>query len=426
MTSRRKFIQNLTASSGLLLSASAIAGRAETLNSAIEGIKQSPFPEKEDVFWKQIQLAYTVSPNLINLNNGGVSPQPAVVQEAVKKYTSFSNETPSYYMWRVLDKDREAVRTGLADLAGTSPETIAINRNTTEALDTVIFGLDLEKGDEVVLSHFDYPNMMSAWKQREMRDGIKLKWVDLKLPESNKEKIVEQYLDQIGSKTKVLHITHLINWLGQVVPVKELCEEANKRGIITIVDGAHTFAHLNFSIADFNCDYFGTSLHKWLCAPFGTGMLYMNEDRITKTWPLTPDHDPKRKDIRKFENLGTRSIPSEIAIGSAIDFHNMIGSDRKAKRLHFLKNYWASRAQEIKGITINTPSSPDLSGALAHVSIEGKTGRDIERHLLSNHRIHCVAIEYREFDGVRITPNVYTVQSDLDKLLDGLSDLTKA
>ena len=378
---------------------------------------------KDETFWYQIKQAYTVSSSLLNLNNGGVSPQPKVVQQAVERYNQLSNETPSYYMWRTLDQGREPIRQKLAQLAGCDPECLAINRNTTEALETVIFGLPLNPNDEVVLTKQDYPNMINAWKQRQKRDGIILKWLSFDFPSTDEDAIVQKFVSAFSSKTKVVHITHMINWNGQVLPVRRIADAAKDRGIEVLVDGAHTFAHLDYTIADLNCDYFGTSLHKWLCAPFGSGMLYVSKEKIAPVYPLFAAPQPDSADIRKFEHLGTRSFAIEQGIGQAIDFHDMIGSKRKAQRLHFLKNYWAEACSSFPGVSVATPLEPAWSGAIGLLQIEGKTPQEVSSFLFKKFKIHTVAINWENIHGVRITPNVYTTTNDLDRLINGIKAL---
>jgi selenocysteine lyase/cysteine desulfurase len=367
-----------------------------------------------------IKQSYTVSANILNLNNGGVSPQPRVVQEAVERYNKLSNETPSFYMWRTLNQGKEPMRAKLADIAGCSPDEIAINRNASEALETVIFGLRLEKGDEVVLTKQDYPSMINAWKQRELRDGIVLRWLDLDLPSEDEDEMAAQFIDAFGEKTKVVHITQVINWNGQILPVKKIASEARSRGIEVVVDGAHAFAHMDFKIPDLDCDYYGTSLHKWLSAPFGSGMLYVRKEKIAKLYPLMAAPKPEEDDIRKFEHLGTRSLAIEQAIGQAVDFHNMIGSERKFARLHYLKNYWAEAALQREGVQIGTSLKPEFGGAIAILSIEGVDPHALGRYLFSKHKIHTTTIVWENIKGVRITPNVYTVRKDLDRLIDAV------
>ncbi len=384
-----------------------------------------PHDQGDDSFWSMVRNQYSVSPNIINLNNGGVSPQPIPVQEAHIRYYKYANEAPSYYMWRILDQGRESLRRRLADLSGADPDEIAINRNSTEGLNSVIFGIDLKPGDEVVLSRYDYPNMINAWKQREKREGIKLVWVTLDLPSEDKQALMSPYLQAITPKTKVLHLTHMINWSGQLIPVGDISTavKRNRPDIHIISDSAHSYAQIDFKVGDLHCDYMATSLHKWLCAPFGSGLLWIHKSKISDIWALLSANEPDGSDIRKFESLGTRSFASEMAIGAAIDFHEMIGTTRKEQRLRSLKNYWMKKASEISGVKIYTPFGDQFSGALGVFGIEGKAPTEIEQTLFNKFGIHSVAIEYEKISGVRITPNVYTSFADLDRLLEGINSM---
>lgn len=334
MSSRRKFIQQTAALAGGVIAASALDPWVHAA-SHIPSLNYEFVPGMdEDDFWAWVRSCFTTSSNIINLNNGGVSPQPKQVQEVHIKYYQWCNEAPTYYMWRSLDEGREPLRKKLAKFCGTEAEEISINRNATEALNTLIFGLDLREGDEVVVGKYDYPNMRNAWKQREKRDKISLKWVDLNMPTTDDDYIYESYAAAITPSTKLVYLTHLINWTGQIIPVsvmKKIADLAHKNGAEVIVDGAHSFAHTDYKIPDLGCDYYGTSLHKWMCAPFGSGLMYIKKDKIKKVWALLSNDQPDGDNIRKFESLGTRSFASEMAIGSAIDFHNVIGSERKRK-----------------------------------------------------------------------------------------------
>lgn len=401
-----------------------VAGKAAELNDLFTGSSFSP-PENEDDFWNYIRESFTVNPNLLNLNNGGVSPQPKQVQEAHIRYYQYANEGPSYYMWRVMDAGRESLRKKLAVLAGCSAEEIAINRNSTEGLNTIIFGLNLKAGDEVVLSKYDYPNMMNAWKQREKRDKIKLVWIDFPLPNENDQEIVSAYEKAITSKTKIVHVTHMINWTGQIVPAKAIADMAHAKGCEVILDAAHSFAQVDFSLPETGADYAAVSLHKWLCAPFGSGLLYVKKEKIKNVWALLSNNVPDGDDIRKFESLGTRSFASEMAIGAAIDFHNMIGSRRKEERLRYLKNYWAEKAMKLPGVKLNTSLKPAYSCALANFSVEGWTPADMDVLLYEKFKIHAVGITHENISGVRITPSVYTSVKDLDYLLEAIDVMSK-
>lgn len=379
----------------------------------------------DEEFWYYVQQSYTVSSSLINLNNGGVAPSPKSVQEAMKRYHDLSNEAPSYYMWRVLDAGREPLRKNLAKLAGADPEEIAIQRNASEALEAVIFGLDLKAGDEVVLTKQDYPNMINAWKQRELRDKIKLVWINLELPSEDENYIANEYIKAFTARTKVVHVTHIINWNGQIVPVRKIADAAHARGIEVLVDGAHSFAHFQFTIPELGADYFGTSLHKWLSACIGSGMLYVKKDKIKNLYPFFAAGDPKSPDIRKFENMGTRPFFIEQAIGKAIEFHEMIGSERKEQRLLYLKNYWMNKVKDIPKVKIGTSLKPGFGCAIGLVSIEGKKPAELDSFLFDKYKIHTVSIEWENIKGVRITPNVYTTTKNLDVLVEGIDRFVK-
>lgn len=405
LNSRRNFVRKIGGLAGMLTVSPGLSAWKNEAGLAIPNIAAAADVTRDEDYWGFIQQAYSVSPNIVNLNNGGVSPQPIVVQDALDRYNRLSNEAPTYYMWRTLDEGRESVRMKLADLAGCSPEEIAINRNASEALETIIFGLNLQRGDEVVLTKQDYPNVINAWKQREKRDGMVLKFINLDLPIEDNQLIIQKFKAAFTSKTKVVMITHLINWSGQIMPAALISRAAKKHNpaIQVVIDGAHSFAHLTYNIPDLEGDYYGTSLHKWLCAPFGTGMLYVKQARIKDIWTLLAAEDPQSSDIRKFERLGTRSFPTEMAIGHAINFHNTIGNERKQKRLHYLKNYWLEKCLNIPGFSTQTSLKPEFSGAIATFAIKGLTPGQVAGELFKRSRIHTSATVWENISGVRLT-----------------------
>ncbi|MEI7472661.1 MAG: aminotransferase class V-fold PLP-dependent enzyme [Chitinophagaceae bacterium] len=429
MSNRRSFINKLG-----IASVAAVAGNimqpawSRNLAAALKdakGVDPASLASEED-FWFYIQQSYTIAPDFINLNNGGVAPAPKTVADAMKQYYDLCNEGPSYYMWRVLDAGREPLRRNLADLAGCDQEEIALLRNASEALETVIFGLELKAGDEVVLSKQDYPNMIGAWKQREKREGIKLVWINLELPSENEQYIVDQYSNAFTDRTKVVQITHMINWIGQKLPVKKIATIAKQKNIEVLVDGAHTFAQFEFLIPDLNCDYFGTSLHKWLGAPIGTGLLYVRKQKIKNVWPLFGAGEKEEDNIRKFEHLGTRPFFIEQAIDKAIDFYTMIGAKRKEERLLYLKNYWMERVQSIPKVKLHTSFKKEFGCAIGMVSVEGKTAGELDSYLYEQYKIHTVGINWENIHGVRITPNVYTSIKNLDRLVEGITRFAKS
>lgn len=398
----------------------------QAVGAAFQNWTANDLASNED-YWSVIQQGYSASSSpVIILNNGGVSPSPIVVQKAVERFNELSNQGPSYYMWQILDQGRENLREGLAKLGACSPEEISINRNATEALVTIIYGLDLKRGDEVIGSTQDYPNMMQAWKQRALRDGIVYKQLTFDFPSENDEEIVEKYKAAITPKTRIIHLTHVVNWNGQIMPVKKIASMAHEHGLEVIIDGAHSFGLLDFSIPDLGGDYFGTSLHKYLSAPIGSGMLWVKKDKISNLWPLICAGDPKSDNIRKFENLGTRSFPIEQGIGEALNFHNAIGTKRKEERIRYLKNYWAQQALEIPGVKIHTSLKPAYSCALAGVSLEGMSPAELSAKLMGNYKIHTTSISIENIHCVRVSPHVYTKISDLDRLIEALWKISKA
>ena len=424
MAGRRNFLKH----SAMLAATAGFADLifSEELKAQIDRVSNLSAADvaSDETFWNTIREAYTTSATIINLNNGGVSPAPKVVQDAVDRYNKLTAEGPSYYMWQVLDKGREGLRKKIAALAGADAEEIAINRNTTEALDNIIFGLDFEPGDEVLLTRQDYPNMINAWKQREKRDGIVLKWIDLDLPTNDTKELVKRYTIQITNRTKLVQVNHIINWTGHINPVRAIADAIHAKGPEVMIDGAHTFGHFQFSVPELGGDYYGTSLHKWLSASVGSGMLWIKKEKIHKVWPLMGAPDTQDvNNIRKFENLGTRSFPIEYAIANAIDFHMMIGPQRKEERLRYLKNYWVNQCIGLPKFMLNTHLDPAYSCAIANFSISGLEPADIATKLMQDYGIHCVAINWENIHGVRIAPHVYTSTADLDMLVTAIKKM---
>jgi selenocysteine lyase/cysteine desulfurase len=424
---RRSFLRQAATLAGAFSANSlfqqAHAADFSSAGARIAGLNALEAAQDED-YWAVIQRAYSVNPNLINLNNGGVSPAPIVVQQAVERYNQLSNEGPSYYMWRILDQGREPLREKLAALAGTQANEIAINRNSTEALNTVIYGLDLKAGDEVIGTKQDYPNMIQAYRQRAMREGIVYKQLSFDFPVEDDAAIVKAYEEAITPRTKLIHVTHMVNWVGQTMPVRKIADMAHAHGIEVLTDGAHSFGLLDFKVPDLGCDYFGTSLHKFLSAPIGTGMLWIKADKIEKIWPLTCNGAPRSGDIRKFETLGTRSFPLEQGIGEALNFHNGIGPARKEARIGYLKNYWASRAQAMPKVKLHTSLNLKYSCAICGVSVDGMTPSELENALFDGYKIHTVGIVWENIKCVRVTPHVYTSIADVDKLVRALGEIS--
>ncbi len=418
MATRRLFLGHLAGGAAALASFRE-AGLQTVLAAGREAAGRSPQAVAGDEdFWSRIQQGFTVDRTIINLNNGGVSPSPRVVQEAMRRYLEISNEAPVYTMWQILEPKVETVRVRLAAAFGCDPEEMAITRNASEALETCILGLDLQPGDEVLTTNQDYGRMLNTWRQRERREGIVLKTISFPTPPPSLEDLSERFRRAITPRTKVILICHVTNLTGQIFPVKQICQMGRERGIEVIVDGAHAFAHFPFTHADLDCDYYGTSLHKWLLAPHGTGFLYVRKSKIPKLWPLMAAPERMRDDIRKYEEIGTHPAANHNAIAEALTFHDGIGSERKAARLRHLRDRWMRRLEGQKSVKLLTSFDPAMSCGLANVNLEGVDPRELAKHLWEKRRIIVTPIVHEEFQGLRVTPNVYTTLGEVDAFSD--------
>jgi len=390
--------------------------------SSYDHFSPQQIAEDED-FWFVIQQAYTPTSLFINLNNGGVCPQPKVVQESFMHYYKLANQAPAYYMFGEFTRQRESIKKKLATLSGCPYEEISLTRNATEALETVLMGLELKAGDEIITTNQDYPTVMAGMMQRERRDRIKIVKISIPTPAEDSAEVVQRFKAAITPKTKLIVVSHIVYLTGQILPIREICDMAHTSGLEVIVDGAHSFAQLDFKIADLNCDYFGTSLHKWLNAPFGCGMLWMKKEHITKVWSLFGSPDDQKDKMSKFEHLGTRNFPAELAINEAIDFHNGIGIQRKEARLRYLKSYWANAVVGLPKLKFNTSLKEGFSCSLCNFHIEGMTAEAMHKTLMDEHKIFTTMIKHEEFEGVRVTPHLYTKLSDLDRLVEAIQKM---
>jgi len=375
---------------------------------------------RDESFWFEIQQAFTVDRSLINLNNGGVSPSPAVVQEAMKRYLDFSNTAPTYAMWRILEPQREGVRQRLARAFGCDAEEIAFTRNASEALQICQFGIDLTRGDEVLTTTQDYPRMITTFEQRVRREGIVLNRFPIPVPAEDPREIVRLFEERCTPRTRLILMCHMINLTGQILPVREVVRMARARGIPVIVDGAHAFAHFDFTRDALDCDYYATSLHKWLFAPHGSGFLYVKKDRIPGLWPLMAAPEEMRSDIRKFEEIGTHPAANTIAIGEALTFHEGIGAALKQDRLVYLRDTWAQRLLQNDRMRLHTSLKPGFACGIATVQCEGIDTLALNEWLWSRHRIISVGIKHDEFEGLRVSPSVYTSLDELDRFCDAM------
>ena len=377
---------------------------------------------QDEAFWRYIQSLFPTPAQHINLNNGGVCSNPLHVEQAYKDYYSLLNTSPSYFTWKVMEAARDTIKNGLAHLCNASTEEIALFRNATEALNNAIFGIPLNANDEVVACRQDYIKCVSSWKQRELREHIKINWVELNGSENN-DQIIQKYVAAFTPATKVLHLTHVINWNGQVLPIEAIAYEAKKRDIVVVLDAAHSFAVVETDVRKIDCDYMGVALHKWLSGPIASGMLYIKKDRIARTYPLASALEPLADSIKKFEEMSIQVLPNLLALGYAIQFHLQLTRDVKEARLTYLRQRWTDALQKLDTITFNVPLNTTQCKGIASFHINDEDPLQIEKQLFELYGIHVVGFIWPNLSGIRVTPNVYTPIEDIDSFVLAMKKL---
>ena len=410
MTSRRAFL------TGIAATAIAPSFRRDALLRAGDLAALAGGAADDEDYWREVQRAFDLDRSLINLNNGGVSASPAHVLDAMVRALRFSNVAPVHHMWEVLEPRIEGVRRELAREFGCETDELAITRNASESMETLILGLDLRRGDEVIVTTQNYPRMLTTWEQRARRDGVVVRRITFELPPRSMAYVVERFQQAITPRTRVIEVPHITNLTGQIMPVRELVQLGRARNIEVIVDGAHSFAHFPFTRDTLECDWFGTSLHKWLLAPIGTGFLYVRRSKIPSLWPLMAAPSSMDANIRKYEEIGTHPAANHNAIAVALAFHRAIGAERKAARLRFLRDRWAKRLPAASDrLRVLTPlADPRQACGIGLLQVEGLEVPKLVAHLWEKHRIITTPIVHEEFKGLRITPNVYTSPEEVD------------
>ena len=416
---KRSFIKNATLTGiGATLGMDALAALFETKKHSSAAALAA-----DDKFWNQIRTQYMLKPDYINLENGFYNFIPQPTLEKYIQHIRDINYQGSYYMRTVQRDNKKRMAAKLAAVAGCSPEELIITRNTTESLDLVIAGQDWKAGDEALMAIQGYGSMLDMFEQVSKRYGVVLNKVSIPNLPASDEEIVSLYEKAITPKTKLLMIPHMVNITGHILPVRKICDMAHSKGVEVMVDGAHAFAHIQYKISELDCDYYGTSLHKWMSVPLGAGFLFVKKEKIAKTWPLIGDGTKDLSDIRRLNHIGTHACATDLTIEEAIDFYNMIGAERKEKRLRYIQQYWTSRIKNVPKIIINTPTDDKRSCGIANVGIAGMTPADLAKRLMEEHKIFTVAIDTANVHGCRITPNVYTTVEELDAFVAALKKL---
>ena len=422
MTTRRSFVRGLAASGVALPMFREDAFARLFKANAIAGARPALAVAEDELYWSQIQRAFDIDRTMINLNNGGISPTPTHVLEQMIRDLRFTNELPVEHMWAILQPRMESTRRELAKEFGCDPEEMAVVRNASEANEIMIYGIDLKRGDEVLVTNQNYGRMITTWQQREKREGIVLKQISFKVPPPSDAYVVEQFRRAITPRTRVIEVTHITNLTGQVMPVRDIVRLAKQHGIEVFVDGAHAFGHWPIKRDDLECDYYGTSLHKWLHAPIGAGFLYVRREKIPQLWSLMGAGESQKADIRKYEEIGTHPQANFNAVSAALAFSQGMGLDRKVARLRYVRDRWAKRLlAESDRVKVLTQLGPDKSGAICLFNVDGLDPVKLGGWLREKYRIVNTPIVHPEFSGIRITPNVYTTLAEVDTFADAVT-----
>ena len=377
----------------------------------------------DDDFWLGIRGQYQLKPDYINLENGYYNILPKEILENYINHIREVNYHGSYYMRTVQFANKKNMAAKVAQITGCNTEELILTRNTTESLDMIIGGFPWKTGDEAIMAEQDYGAMLDMFKQVSQRYGVVNKVLSLPHHPASDEEIVELYANAITPKTKLLMICHMVNITGQILPVRKICDMAHSKGVQVMVDGAHAIAHIHFQIPDLHCDYYGASLHKWLCVPLGVGMLYVRKEHIPTIWPLLGESGRKEDDILRLNHLGTHPVHTDLAIANAVDFYQKLGPERKEERLRYLQQYWTSKVRTLPHIVMHTPAEPQRACAIANVGIKGMKPADMAAALLKKYGIYTVAIDGANVHGCRITPNIYTTAAELDVLVKALTEM---
>jgi len=416
---KRNFIKTLGA---LSLSPLASANRFNKLELISDKL---PYIKNDEKLWETVRSHFTLKNEYINLESGYYNIIPNPVLNHFIDHVKHVNIEGSYYMRNSLNDDKDRVTLELSELVGSTPDQIAITRNATESLDLIISGFPWKKGDEAIYAKQDYGTMKEMFEQISNRYGVVNKIISIPNHPKNDKEIVSLYESQITRKTKLIMVCHMINITGQILPIKKICKMAHSYGVEVMVDGAHCVGHFNFSIDELNCDYYGSSLHKWLATPLGAGLLYVNKKSTHKIWPLLANGNINKKDIKRLNHIGTHPVHTDLAISNSIDYLNWIGIERKEKRMRFLQRYWSDKLRNQKNILVNTPEDISRSCGIGNVGVTNISPSQMSNLLFDKYNIFTVAIDYANVKGCRISPNIFTTTKELDKFVDAVKEISK-
>lgn len=407
MSSRRSFLSAAVAG---VVASHPLAAAGPRRGDKARSAATAGAPEDE-AYWGLIAQAFDLDGTHVVLNGGGNNPKPRSVLDALLRYERLAETQQRPHNAALLAR-MDALRLRLAGHLGCDVGEVAITRNTTEGLNTVAMGLPLNRGDRVLISAFDGHYAGAAFRQRAARDGIDLVTVDLPL-EPTPGQVIGAFERHLDARTRLLVASHVTDGWGFVLPVRELAALAHRHGARMLVDGALSFGQLPLSVREMQCDFFATSLHKWLSAPLGTGLLFVRRECIAELWPLYGS-EVAAGDVRKFEQIGTRPGAAMAAIGQAIDFHEQVGAERKLARTRYLLDTALNALADVPGVRTFTERDPERGSALARVCVAGLGGRDL-MNAVRERGFYTFGGFGGEHDGVYIAPNLFNTPQQMQR-----------
>ena len=423
--SRRGFVKALIG--GSALSVVALDRLSASVYDSLEALNQQYLldPSPDGAYWDALREHFMFQEGLIMMNNGTVGPMPEPVFNTLVKYFKVQCTQPCE-VYNTFSSKTQEVREKLARFINASVDEVVITRNTTEGMNFVANGLDLEPGDEILMSNMEHPGGINPWKLKAARFGIEIKEVPIGCPPESVGELIDAFESAITPRTKVISISHTVFISGLIFPIKELSEMAHRRGILVLADSAHGLGMLDLDMHELGVDYFASSPYKWLGAPTGVGLLYARKEAQERLWPTIATSGWDRTDsARRFETLGQRADALAFAMGEAIDFQSRIGKGRIERRIKTLAAHLKEGLAEIPGARLHTSQDCDLSGGLTAFSVAGVDPAQIVDYLRERYNIvvRTIGNEAAGTRGVRVSTHVFVNLEHVDKVLEGVRHL---
>lgn len=424
--SRRQMVAGLAA-----LTACTAAAGPDAVGSPV--LPQGVPPEqlaRDERFWGAVARQFRVSAEFVNLENGyyGIMPDP--VRQAYHRNVDHLNEVSSHLLRTTYKAQADVVRQRLAAMLGVAMEEIALTRGGTEALQNLIANYaKLRPGDEVMYADLDYHSGQYAMNWLRRRRGVHVRQFAIPEPAS-RQAVLDAYAQALRDhpKVRLLLLSHMNNRTGLVTPVREITTMARAQGIDVIVDAAHSWGQLDFTLPDLGADFAVFSLHKWMGFPLGAGFLYIRRDRLADIEPIFADETYPATDIRSRVHSGTMNVAPILTADAALTFHDRLGAPAKQARLRYLRDRWVHQVRSLPNVDILTPEDNTMYGAITAFRVRGRTSEAdnlaIAEELMTRHRIFTVRRGgVSQGDCVRVTPALFTSADDVDRLAAALSDV---